>query len=363
MSNSTETKLLTSTTALLQVVQPPAKASETQTATPVVAPSGASDSVDENLSSKLEQNWNDFLTQAETEMGGTPAPDGQKPVTKTTAGSATTTDPLPSPEKIDLPGPPAQEKPEPPTPARVEVAPERQSITEPKTERPGRTGPAGEGRKPEDVRQDVARDRAQLETRAAETEQFAREVSARETKVQEYRSLASAKRSEAAQLRSRVAERRLALGLFELEMESVVSQPGAYLERFEEVERMQMLRFTMQAELHAEEHASREAELEADRYARLVTEHESSLVQGRLEVERRRTEMDFDRAQLERKATEAERSSGLMEHSVDPGALSFWSALARAGEVDQAAWEARRAQERLDAHDQNPGGKLLVASR
>ncbi len=324
-------KLLTNNTVATQVAQPLKRLD------PVSAQNGngavSSDALDEHLNTQLNEKWQTFLAKAEE---------------KTTGGD---------PKLIFLA--PQDEAPKAPPPRLREKAPEP-SREAPSGNRPREAKGGDDWKRCDDPRKEMVRDRAQIEARSAETEQFAREVSARESLVQEVRGIATAKRTEASLLRTRVAERRASLCQFELEMDEVISQPNAYLDRFEEVERMLQLRYQLNAELQSEESAARQAEDDAARYAALAVEHESSLAEGLVEVERRRTAIVSDREANERRSAEAERRAGLMDHTAETGSLQFWSALARAGEIEQASFEARRAQDQLDSRNGNAGAELRL---
>ncbi|GMU55658.1 MAG: hypothetical protein AMXMBFR33_48040 [Candidatus Xenobia bacterium] len=369
MSTTPETKLVSNAGLVAQVTQPLVR-------TELVARSGegsptapGQDSLDERLQEEMSNRWGDFMARAEASLGEAPLPSGSSPVKKASlsaelvkTGDATESklpaSPAPAPsEPAPAPRPQsqagrsnsqtqAQEAPKP-TPA---VREERPSV------RPVEGGSAG---RPEEARHEVARDRSQLEARAAETEQQARDLSARESVVHQVREIAQAKRAEAAQLRSRVAERRADLNMLDLEFGELVKAPGAYLERFEEVERMQLLRYQMQQEIAQDEQAALSSEQEAQRYASLAAEHESHLSHERLGVERRREAILQDRAAIERKALDAERAAGLLDHS-NPmsSSLQFWSTLAREGELDRAAFEARRLQEQLDRRDEQAAFRI-----
>lgn len=362
MSTTTDTMLLTNSVAATQAAQPVKRIEPQAASSPAVVSPGASDSVEEGLSNQLDKSWSDFMARAEGDVGLAPAQSDAPTVQKATSASdvndasvAKKAEKLDTSKVVVLPAPPQEEAPPPPPPAKKETAPPPETPAAPAAaERPRVKTSGGEARQPtgpEGDRQEVARDRSQLASRVAETDQLAREVSARERLVDQARGLASAKRSEAFRLRGRLAEHQAALGQLDLEMEDLTAQPEAFLERFEEVERMQMLRYHMQAEIQQDEHACREAEAEAAHYTQLADEHEQSLQRGRLEVEHRRTEIDADRETIERKATDAERRSGLMDASVATGSLQFWSDLARSGEVELASFEARREQDRMDARN------------
>lgn len=358
-----ETTLLTNTPVLTQAVQLPRRQELPPTLEAGAPPS--MDKLDEGLNNSLTRAWDNLMSQADGQIALAPTLAEQKPVTQTAVQEPVKTPQTPKPtmepgKAVVVPAQPQNEKPRPQRKSKApDKAPEH-DVPVDKGERPkeGKPAPSGPSRS-EESRKEVVRDRSQLEARVAETEQFARELSARETLVQQTRSMASAKRSEAAMLRSRVAEERAALSQFDLEFEDLVAQPGAFLDRFEEVERMQLLRYQMQAEIQQDEQQSREAEAEADHYAALAAQQEHNLQEGRNEVERRRSQIAADRETIERKATDAERAAGLMDHTASPGALMFWSALARAGDVEQASYEARRAQDQLDAHNADATSRLM----
>lgn len=364
MSTTPETKLVGSSNLVAQVTQPFVRTE--LAARPAESPAVGKDSLDERLKDEMSNRWGDFMARAEASLGEAPLPTGAAPVKKATSsteliktsGAAESTLPAPTPPPSPTPSEPAPAPPQQQAPARrsgppAQEAP-RATPTTVREERPSHR-PAENGRagRPEETRHEVARDRAQLEARAAETEQQARELAARETVVQQVREIAQARRTEAAQLRSRVAERRADLNMLDLEFGELVKAPGAYLDRFEEVERMQLLRYQMQQEIALDEQAALVSEQEAERYASLASDHESNLTQERSSVERRRETINQDRALIERKALDAERAAGLLDNS-NPlsSSLQFWSTLAREGELDRAAFEARRLQEQLDRRDE-----------
>lgn len=362
MSTTPETKLVGGSGLVAQVTQPLVRSE--LAARPAEGPSVGKDSLDERLKDEMSNRWGDFMARAEASLGEAPLPTGAAPVKKaatlteliktgeSAGGAAESKLPAPAPSE-PAPAPPQQQ-----TPARRSEPPAQEAPrATPATVREERPGPRpvenGRAGRPEEARHEAARDRAQLEARAAETEQQARELVARETVVQQVREIAQARRTEAAQLRSRVAERRADLNMLDLEFGELVKAPGAYLERFDEVERMQLLRYQMQQEIALDEQAALVSEQEAERYASLAADHESYLSQERLSVERRRETIVQDRALIERKALDAERAAGLLDNS-NPlsSSLQFWSTLAREGELDRAAFEARRLQEQLDRRDE-----------
>ncbi len=288
MSTTPETKLVGSSNLVAQVTQPFVRTE--LAARPAESPAVGKDSLDERLKDEMSNRWGDFMARAEASLGEAPLPTGAAPVKKATSsteliktsGAAESTLPAPTPPPSPTPSEPAPAPPQQQAPARrsgppAQEAP-RATPTTVREERPSHR-PAENGRagRPEETRHEVARDRAQLEARAAETEQ----------------------------------------------------------------------------QIALDEQAALVSEQEAERYASLASDHESNLTQERSSVERRRETINQDRALIERKALDAERAAGLLDNS-NPlsSSLQFWSTLAREGELDRAAFEARRLQEQLDRRDE-----------
>ncbi len=368
MSTTPETKLVGGSGLAGQVIQPLVGTELAVRPADGSATTAEQDRLDEGLKDEMSNRWGDFMARAEASLGEAPQPTGTALVKKTSASTELvktgTQIPSPSPVPTDPAPAPAPAPPEPPALARrsepaSHETPGQTRVTV-REERPSaRPVEGGTSGRPEETRHEVARDRAQLEARYAETEQQARELAARESVVSQVREIAQARRAEAAVLRSRVAERRADLNMLDLELGELVKAPGAYLERFEEVERMQLLRYQMQQEIAQDEQAARAIEEEAQRYTSLAAEHESHLTQERSSVERRRDTIVQDRALIERKALDAERASGLLDHA-NPlsSSLQFWSTLAREGELDRAAFEARRLQEQLDRREEQAAFRI-----
>ncbi len=211
---------------------------------------------------------------------------------------------------------------------------------------------------------EVARtEAAQVERKETEAVKLESDLSRREAQLSDLRQAVSIKSQQVLELRSRVREKQSMLTRIEQDL-NALSNTQDYLEHYDEIERLEGMRYHVRVELENDSAAAARAEQELVETQRQASVLEASLSNGRSQLEQQRHQVSKDRGSLGARAASNEarqiRLEGQRRQLANLEELRpFWAALREDSGFIQVAAEAADSRRDIETRDQTARRRIL----
>ncbi|GMU55159.1 MAG: hypothetical protein AMXMBFR33_43050 [Candidatus Xenobia bacterium] len=204
---------------------------------------------------------------------------------------------------------------------------------------------------------------AQVERKESETVKLESDLSRRETQLSDLRQAVSVKSQQVQELRSRVREKQSMLTRIEQDL-NALSSTQDYLDHYDEIERLEGMRYHVRVELENDSAAAARAELELTETQRQASLVEASLSNGRAQLEQQRHQVSKDRSSLGARAASTEvrrtRLEGQRRQLANLEELRpFWAALREDSDLRQIAVDAAESRQDIESRDQSAHRRIL----
>ncbi len=204
---------------------------------------------------------------------------------------------------------------------------------------------------------------AQVERKESEAVKLESDLSRRENQLSDLRQAVSAKTQQVQELRSRVSEKRSMLTRIEQDL-NALSNTQDYLDHYDEIERLEGMRYHVRVELENDTAAAARAEQELTETQRQASLVEASLSNGKAQLEQQRHQVSKDRSSLGARAASNEvrrtRLEGQRRQLANLEELRpFWAALREDSDLGQIAVDAAESRQDIESRDQSAHRRIL----
>lgn len=215
----------------------------------------------------------------------------------------------------------------------------------------------------EQAQAQVQTETAQVERKESETVKLESDLSRRETQLSDLRQAVSIKSQQVQELRSRVSEKRSMLTRIEQDL-NALSNTQDYLDHYDEIERLEGMRYHVRVELENDTAAAARAEQELTETQRQASLVEVSLSNGKAQLEQQRHQISKERSSVGARAASNEvRRTRLEGQSRQLANLEelrpFWAALRDDSNLGQIAVEAAESRQDIESRDQSAHRRIL----
>lgn len=204
---------------------------------------------------------------------------------------------------------------------------------------------------------------AQVERKESETVKLESDLSRRETQLSDLRQAVSVKSQQVQELRSRVREKQSMLTRIDQDL-NALSNTQDYLDHYDEIERLEGMRYHVRVELENDSAAAARAEQELTETQRQASLVEASLSNGRAQLEQQRHQVSKDRSSLGARTASSEvrrtRLEGQRRQLASIEELRpFWAALREDSDLRQIAADAAESRQDIESRDQSAHHRIL----